>query len=307
MLALIIHLMSLVCMQGNLSTAVLWQQTQPSKPVQRSVVKADERKLPAEAEKALAAADHRAQQYLAEVERLYRKFFLDVRTDDNLEPFVSELLSFTEKFRMGSDLVNGRSSYQQQRVRALFRDIIFDDEEMSKVFGDVVEQFSRLLTEEDKALLIWLKIDCDIPASKFSRNDVDITEFRRHIVAVIDSSVSAAQMDVARFAATIAASEAIGQGARQVGREMGVLPEDENSIEGILAGLLVDIAVGIAIDHITDPTDKVIEQLQSELRAADAAILNGTDQQPGLLRVLRKAAADRQTARRQVLLNHYFK
>lgn len=262
-------------------------------------------KLPAAAEQMVTDADADATRVLQEIEKRYRAFLGQCRSRDRLKPFVGELTALMQKFRIGQDVVNNEAS--QKRIRALMRERILDDEEFIKVASSFAESFSKFLADQDAGILVALKVDREIPAKQFAGSNFEVGQFRREIAAAVDTSVAAAQGDVARFVANMVISDVLTRLTKEVGKGFGLVPEDDNSVESQAIGLILDVIIGAALDQATDPTDEIVRKLSDRLAAAESAILDGTVQRPGLFRSLRQLAAERTVARRAVLGAHYAK
>jgi hypothetical protein len=257
------------------------------------------------AKEALDAADARAAKYLAEMERAYREHLAQCRSRDTLRPYVRELLGVMQKVELGKDLAT--SAATKQRLAKLFREKVLDDAQLARIAGDFAELYGEYLAHQDATVLVELGIDADLAVTELSRSRFDAAEFRRHIERVIDASVTAAQNDVARFAATWVVSDVLAGGAKELGRGLGLMPQDRNSLESQIAGFLLEAAIGAIVDQVTDPTEQIVGQLATRLKDAEDAMLIGTAKNPGLFRALRTATSQRSELRRQVLREHLSK
>ncbi len=286
--------------------AVAWNVAiPPSLAQERNPPATRQAKLPAHVERMVAEADADAQKVLNEIEKRYRAFFAERRSAQRLRPFVSDLIDIMEKFRIGKDVVNNEAS--QKRIRTLMRERILDDEQFIKIASSFADSFSKFLADQDAGILVALKVDGSIPAKEFTKSNLDVAGFRREVAAAVNTSVEAAQADVGRFVANMVLSDVLTRVTKEVGKGFGVVPEDDNSLESQAIGLVLDLVIGAALDHATNPTDKIVSQLSDRLAAAEAAILDGTVQRPGLFRALRQLSAERTASRRAVLGAHFSK
>jgi hypothetical protein len=219
--------------------------------------------------------------------------------------FVGELIDMLQKFRIGQDVVNNEAS--QKRIRALMRERILDDEEFIKVassFAESSTNFSAIRTRRFWSRSRWI--------ARFLRRVFPATHWKStSSVARLRRRSMPAWRPPKRmwrgFVANTVISDVLTRITKELGKGVGVVPEDDNSVESQAIGLVLELIIGAAIDRATDPTDEIVRKLSDRLAAAESAILDGTVQKPGLFRSLRQLTAERTAARRAVLGAHFGK
>jgi hypothetical protein len=88
-----------------------------------------------------------------------------------------------------------------------------------------------------------------------------------------------------------AGTNVLGDAINDAGRAIGVNPYEEGSTGDLLADLIVNVAVGFAVDAAFDPTERLCNELETELRRVEQTLLHGPQ---GLLRQLRTAVEKHQ-------------
>lgn len=258
------------------------------------------RALPAAAERALSDTNKASFTNLDEVERAWRETFRRARSRDRLTNFVGETLSLFEKVLQVRDMaIDPRAT--DARVRELFRKRIMNADIVCSLFDETLSNYCKALDEQDQALFIELKIDREAGRTALSRSIIDPESFKGPINEAATSAVAAAQNDLARSVANFAASEAIGAGMKRAARDLGFNRTKEGSAADFVTGLLIDIGVGMAVDAATDPTPKMVANLENRLQQAERAILDGSSKSSGFITTLRQITKDRVAARRKLI------
>lgn len=255
--------------------------------------------LPPAVEQALSDTNRTSLNELAAIEAQLRTIFRNSRNRDQLKRFVDEILSFFEKFRQFGNIANPATT--EARVGALFRQRIMDEETVCGLLEKSLASYCQSLNNQDQALLIKLKIDREFTRANLSRAVIDPAAFKQPIRAAASSTVTAVKNDIARTVASFVASEAISMGVKRAARDLGVMPGERGSAADILSGLLIDIGVGMAVDAATDPTSKMVSDLETRLTNVEREILDGTVGSPGFITKLRQITQERAAARRKLI------
>lgn len=266
---------------------------------QSQVVKSPQSRQEA-ADKALLDANVASLNKIAEIERLWREAFRNARSRDRLKGFVGETLNIFEKLLQVRDMaVNPGGT--DARITDLFRKRIMNPDKVCALLEDTLRDFCNALDEHDQAMFIELKIDREVGRTTVSRSIVDPASYRGPINEAAASAVKAAQDDMARSLASFAASEGLGTVAKRIARDLGLNRTEEGSAADFVTGLLIDIGVGMAVDAATDPTPKMIANLEKRLQQAEQTILDGTASSPGFLKTLHQIWEKRVCARMRVI------
>jgi hypothetical protein len=264
-----------------------------------------EREFRDQINKVVAEVEADEKKSLVPGQKAYGELLKACRQKESLRRFVTELLSFSEKLEIGSDYL-GKKDGARERMLALFRRKVLDDEQLMKRIGTYVESFNKALDETDAELLIALKIDRDIKARPLSRTAVDTSKFRAHLASVVEKAASAAKTDIPRTSGRFVTSMVLGSAATQMAEQSGAIPKQEDWIGNLIGSFVVGWMVDQVLDRMTDPTESIVSSLEGDMVAAEKAILDGTDANPGLFRILTKAIEERAALRRQVILDHFF-
>jgi hypothetical protein len=258
------------------------------------------RRLPPAAERALAEVDRASYEELRAVEQRWRTFFHATRNRETLKGFVGDSIDIFEKLRQVHDLAANPGG-TDARVTTMFRKRIMDADAVCNLLDTTVVDYCRVLDEHDQTLLIKLKIDREAGRTTLSRSEIDPSSFKRTIHAVASSAVTAVQNDMARSIVSFVASEAIGIGAKRAARDFGINRTEEGSAADFITGLLIDIGINMVVDAATDPTSKIVDDLESRLRMAERSILDGDVKRPGVITTLRRITNERAEARRALV------
>ncbi len=256
--------------------------------------------LSPQAERALAAANQASVNEFTRAERELRDVFRATRNSAALKKFVDESLGFFEKLKQLQNLALNPVA-NETRIATMFREHVMDETAVCYLLEQSLADFCQKLDEQDQALLIALKIDREATRTSLSRMVIDPATYQRPIAAAVQSTVRAVKNDIARTMATFVASEAIGAGVKRAARDLGVLPGNSGSASDFVAGLLIDIGVSMAVDAATDPTKKMVSDLEIRLVNVEREILDGTVAAPGIVARLRQITKDRTAARRQLI------
>jgi hypothetical protein len=293
------YIVKMVCC-GMLAVALATGVQGVSAQSPQSQTSRTQRALPPAAEQTLTEANRESHAQLATVERQWRDIFRETRSRERLKGFVGETLDIFEKLRQVHDFaVNPGGT--DARVTGLFRKRIMDADTLCNLLEKSLSDYCRSLDEQDQALFIKLKIDREAGRTKLSRSVIDPASFKRPIHATASSAVTAVQNDMARSVAAFVASEAIGMGVKRAARDLGINRTEEGSLADFITGLVIDIGVNAAVDAATDPTPKMVADLESRLQGAERSILDGTIQSPGFITTLRRITDERAAARRALL------
>ncbi|MBC7818252.1 MAG: hypothetical protein IAG10_15305 [Planctomycetaceae bacterium] len=79
------------------------------------------------------------------------------------------------------------------------------------------------------------------------------------------------------------------------------MPGEQGSVADFFGGLVIEIGVGMAMDAATDPTAKMVADLETQLAAAERQILDGSNSSPGFFTTLRRVTDDRVATRRKLI------
>lgn len=258
------------------------------------------RSLPTAVDQAIKESNRAAYEEFEAIQRQWREVFRQSRSRERLKGFVDETMDVFEKLRQVQDLALNPGA-TEIRVGALFRKHIMDEARVSQLLEDSYKNYCRILDEQDQALLIKLKIDRDIDRKSLSRGAVDPAVCKRAINAAASSAVAAVQKDLSRSVVSLVASEVVSTGVKRAARNLGVMPGEQGSLADFVSGLLIDIGVGMAVDAVSDPTAKMVADLEAQLAAAERQILDGTDLSPGFFATLRRVTDDRVATRRKLI------
>ena len=283
----------LLAMLITMSIQAAMAQTGPS------CMTAEGRTLPATMEQSIADANRASFTQLDAVERSWRGVFREARSAA-LKGFVGETLDIFEKLRQVNDLAVN-PGVTNARITALFRKRIIDEDAVCRLLEQSLTDYCRTLDEHDQALFIKLKIDRQAGRTTLSRSIIDPASFKKPINAAAASAIVAVQNDMARTVATFVASEAIGAGAKRAARDLGINRTEQGSAADFIAGLVIEIGVGMAVDAATDPTPKMVADLEARLVTAERTILDGTPASPGFISTLRRITQERADARRTLI------
>lgn len=258
------------------------------------------RRLPSAAEHALAEANRASSARLQTLERNWREIFRQSRDRDRLAGFVGETLGIFEKLRQFKDfaLTPGAT---ETRVGALFRKRIMDETAVCRMLEESLNDYCAALDQHDQSLLIKLKLDRDAARTKLSRSAIDSNAFKRSINRVAASAVIAVQRDMARSVGSFVASEAISAVAKKAARDLGVNRTKPGSFGDFLSSLVIEATVGIVVERVTDPTQRMVSDLQANLAVAENEILDADSTTPGFITTLRRITSERAVARRKLL------
>ena len=251
-------------------------------------------------ESVISAANQASLAEMNGVERRLRDAFRSTRNRAVLKKFVDESLSFMEKLRQVQNMAMNPAA-NEARIGTLFRQQIMDEAAVSHLLERSVTDFCRKLDDQDQTLLIALKIDREAARTSPSRLVIDPATFKQPIATAAQATVVAVKNDIARSVATFVASEAISAGVKRAARDFGVMPGESGSAADIVTGLLIDIGVSMAVDAATDPTNKMVADLESRLANVEREILDGTATTSGFVAKLRQITQDRVTARRNLI------
>jgi hypothetical protein len=235
------------------------------------------------------------------VELRLRDAFRATRSRTNLKKFVDESLSMFEKLKQFQNMAMNPAA-NEVRIGTMFRQQIMDEGAVCALLERSLTDFCRKLDEQDQALLIRLKIDREAARTSRSRTMIDPTAFKQPIATAAQATVTAVKNDIARTVASFVASEGISAGVKRAARDFGVMPGERGSAADIVTGLLIDIGVGIAVDVATDPTGKMVSDLETRLANVERQILDGTTTSPGFMSKLRQITQDRAAARRKLVV-----
>jgi hypothetical protein len=256
--------------------------------------------LPAATERVLADANRASYAELAALEREWRDIFRASRDRERLRGFVGETLDIFEKFRQVHDAAFNPGG-TNARVTTLFQQQIMDADTVCSLLEKSLAKYCRVLDEQDQALFIKLKIDREAGRTTLSRSVIDPASFKKPIHAAASSAVVAVQNDMARSIASFVAAEAIGMGVKQAARDLGINQTEQGSLGDFITGLMIDIGVAMAVDAATDPTPRMIADLEARLQEAERSILYGTNQSPGFITAFRRVTDERAAARRKLV------
>ena len=249
---------------------------------------------------ALEAANAQTQAMYAELEQQWRNIFRECRSRKKLTRFVGDTLDIVEKLRQVHDFVVDPKA-TEKRVGTLFRQQILDEATVCRLLEESLKGYVRHLDEQDQALLIRLKVDRSAPRTRVSQSTLDIHAFKQPVAKATAETVTAVQNDMARTIAAFVASEAIGAATKNAARQAGVMPGEQGSAADLITGLLIDIGIGMAVDAATDPTPKMVADLESRLGVCERAILDGAGNKPGFLTVVKQLTQERIAARHKLL------
>jgi hypothetical protein len=219
------------------------------------------------------------------------------RSPQRLKAFVGELLSIEQKFKSSLTLVNAGTG-DDERVRRLFREQILDERTLAADLTATIDGYERALFEQDRQVFEAAGISREEWNSMVRSAKPSAAAWSQAVQPVITRAVYEARQDVARFAATWVASDWAGDGIKRAAREAGWDKSEPDSWGELISGFVIDVAASAAIDAATDPTDRIVSRLGSELASAEHALLDGEN---GLLTVMRRIALAHESARNSVL------
>ena len=235
-----------------------------------------------------------------EFERAWRNCFREARNRQRLTAFVGDTVGTFQALRQLHDRAfDPRAT--EARVATLFRQRVLNEEALISSMEQSVRHYLLALDEDDQALLIKLKIDRNVARTELSRSVLDPAVFKKPISAVIDATVTAVKNDLSRTAAAFIASEAISAGVKSAARKTGLIKSQPGTWKDFFNGLVIDIGVGIAVDAATDPTPRMVNDLESRLASAERTILDGQGNSPGLISTMRSVTLERMAARRKLI------
>ena len=211
--------------------------------------------------------------YFAKDAQRWRDYFQAFRSDAVLRPFVAKLLTFPQKARVAAEL-GGNGTHD--RFRELFRTMVFDDQETIKMMKESLQGVNRFLYDDVDAVIAQ-RLGLQLPPRPYVPDANIAAPWERRFGRVIDTAVSAAQRDIARLAANVAAGNLIGDGIRDASIRADIWGVKPGSWQDAVAKFALDLAVDAAVDAATDPTNKIVVSLKKELALSEAAVLDGPD------------------------------
>jgi hypothetical protein len=111
-------------------------------------------------------------------------------------------------------------------------------------------------------------------------------------------AISEANKDAARFVATSVVADLGGSVIKGIARSLGVDTTEKGSMADSITGLGVDLAVGSALDELTDDTDGITARMRQEITRVEHVLLDG---EHGLSGVLQRTKAAHLAARQSLL------
>lgn len=288
-------LKNLVLLSGILAvcSATLFAQNASAEAVQK-------KPLPAAVERMLSETNIASIGHYHAVSNGWRAAFGSLRDRDRLKGFVGESVDFVEKLRQVYDIAANPGA-TEARITTLFRQRILDSDTLCRSLDKSLNDFCQALDDQDQSLLIKLKIDRQAGRTILARNAIDTTAFKGLVNTVVASSVKAVQDDMSRSVVSFVASEAIGMGVKSGARGLGINRTEEGSFADFLTGLIIDVGVGMVVDAATDPTPKMVANLEANLQNAERLILDGNGNSAGFVMTLRRITDERIAARRKLI------
>lgn len=246
---------------------------------------------------AVRSANDVAGNVYGEKANAWRKYLAALRQPKRLKNFVGELTSLEQKFQQGVGLFD-RTTSEEQRVLALFRQHVVDERQLVADMQGMVEGYEAFLFEQDRALLVAAGVPADRWSEFVGSVSANTSAWNRAMQPVVATAVSEAQRDVARFVASWVAADLLGDGIKGAARHLGLDTSEPGSLEDFITGLVIDGAAGAAIDYVTDPTDEIVAKLGRQMAQAEQTLLDGDG---GLFAQLRQLYTVHAAARNQLV------
>ena len=229
---------------------------------------------------------------IKEAESIWRKKFAACRDPDDMKEWVSRLVSLQNKFEnVGGFLGLGTSA--SERARTAFHIEVIDESDLILEMKDFLNETLEGLRLQDQALM--KRMGLSIGSQRALHTPIiNTTSWDRAFDRLFQTAGSLSETDMARLAGSIVGSNLASDAVTDFARESGLNPNKDGSAADFFTDLLINIAVGLAVDAATSPVEPVTNRLVSEIQAVEQVLLNGPN---GLLTVLRSAAEQHKQAR----------
>ncbi|MFO0900498.1 MAG: hypothetical protein U0836_23970 [Pirellulales bacterium] len=247
---------------------------------------------------AVDKANRSADASCAQAEAACHAYFRELRSARRLKAFVEELRSWQQKLQLGRDWWNNASS--QAQIGRLFARHVAAERDVAQALAELARDYQNLLAAQDYALLTAAGVDAKEAKRAIAKLDVAIPTWNGMFDQAIQQALFEARQDIARTAATIAASNTLTQGLRGGARRVGLDTTTPGSWKDVLTGAALELGVNALVERAFDPTDSIVASLVRRMENAEPVILNGPS---GLIPCLRKMRDAHQAARREWLLS----
>lgn len=235
---------------------------------------------------------------------------------DRAPGFAAEVLSFTGKWNY---MTSSKKEYQQY-LNSLFERHLFSGSQLEQSVGEAVACCIAQLSANENILLVQLQADL----KKLSSYHPPAFESRGVLKQSFASEMKAVQSDVGTDLlcdlATLTSSLVIGEIAVAIAARVittistrlatsgGILAAGAMSSgvtfgAGLVAAIVLDMAVDWTIGLFYDPVENVAVQLRKSLHAMAGLLIEGDQQAPGLRHELLQMVSQHRVVRRKALWN----
>jgi hypothetical protein len=160
-----------------------------------------------------------------------------------------------------------------------------------------IEGYERFLAEQDRQLLQkagmsdahGVLVEVTIPT---------YSNWSESLEPVFAAALDEAQRDMGRFTANWVASDAGGDALKRMMRDADIDRSEPGSFGDLFTGLVSDVVVGVVVDSVTDPTERIVARLGEEMARAEQALFASDH---GFVGQLRKVKSFHEEARAQLL------
>ncbi|QDS91438.1 hypothetical protein FF011L_01680 [Roseimaritima multifibrata] len=200
----------------------------------------------------------------------------ELTTEDGLDQFVSEALSFKSK----TMYVANRSGHREF-IEGLFRKHVLSTAQLSEVVELLSKELDGTLADIDSNLLVEIRSDVPLDPMSIKCEAIDVADINRAIDSVIDDVCESVDSAVSRSLAKFGASAASGIVGESISRKILTDENGEISFWNRIGALAIGIGVDLAVDKVIEETVKPGETLKQEVRVQSRTVLQRCTQPTG--------------------------
>jgi hypothetical protein len=230
-------------------------------------------------EQHLSAAEERAAQARSASIEPVSNYFTSIRQSERVKLFAQEVLGYSGKWQY---LTMSEAEFQAW-IQRQFEQHVFVRQDIEQLAVNALAQYQQQLTHLDNELLVAIQSDLVAIQSAQPLSELPLADLQTRIQNLLNTTQVAASADIGPAIAREIASYVIGEVIAQVTTQAlvsgGVLSAGAASGTVTLGvTLVVGIVVDAGIQAITDPAQKLADQLNLSLQEIETTTVNQLEQ-----------------------------
>lgn len=243
------------------------------------------------------SANELAKARLGMAVKQWRARIASLKSKERLLKMGREIASIEEKIGQGLGLLDS-SGHHTDRMRDSFRRHIVNEQELANEMTSAFNQMQKELMTESIALYVKVGVDRKVAGQAYRQYKVDSRPWQSAFDPLIAKARSMAKEDWFRLGMVTVAADTVSDGVSYARKQSGIHQPKEGGFWDFLIDAVTALAVEVAIDHVTDPSEAFAKKLEMSFAHAEQELLDGKN---GLLTAMRTLTEIHQQGRLQHL------